>query len=149
LYLTGQAYRSLKASARNDTLKSSRQHLFEIYKAALQSVQGESCVHESLKQHALDGSVAVVAIGKAAASMMNGAISALEEQLEAGLIITKSGHCEDGEDFTGGSAAKRIQCFEAGHPVPNENSLSAGKERRIIAGGMFARGGGFSRFAKN
>ncbi len=91
-------------------------------------MHGKYITYETLSQHALEGPVAVVAIGKAAASMMNGAVSAFGDQLAAGLIITKSGHCVDGQDFTGGSAAKRIQCFEAGHPVPDENSLAAGKE---------------------
>jgi hydroxypyruvate reductase len=107
-------------------LNHSRQHLFEIYKTALESVQGESCTRETLRQHALHGSVAVIAIGKASASMMKGAFSVLGEQLAAGLIVTKPGHCEG--DVAGGSAVKRFQCIEAGHPVPNENSLSAGKE---------------------
>ena len=91
-------------------------------------MQGEFCTRETLKQHTLGVSVAVVAIGKAASSMMKGAVSALGDQLAAGLIITKSGYCGDEQTFMDGSTAERIQCIEAGHPVPNEGSLSAGKE---------------------
>ena len=109
-------------------IKIPRHHIFEVYKAALLSVQGESRTHEWLKQCALNDSVSVVAIGKAAASMMGGALSALGPQLEAGLIITKTGHCEDGVDFESGSPVKSIQCFEAGHPIPDIRSLSAGME---------------------
>ena len=109
-------------------MKNPRHHLFEVYKAALLSVQGGSRTHESLNQCVLDDSVSVVAIGKAAASMMGGALSALGARLEAGLIITKSGYCEGGKDFAGGSTAKKIQCIEAGHPIPDKRSLSAGKE---------------------
>lgn len=53
--------------------------------------------------------------------MMRGAISVLGEQLAAGLTVTKSGH-------GGGDIAEVFQCIEAGHPVPNENSLLAGEE---------------------
>ncbi len=109
-------------------MENKRKHLLEIYNAALESVQGESCVRESLKQYALDESFAVVAIGKAAASMMRGAVITLGAQLDAGLIITKAGHCGDVQNVADDGVAKTIRCIEAGHPVPNENSLFAGKE---------------------
>ena len=60
--------------------------------------------------------------------MMNGAVSALGEQLVAGLIITKLGHCGDKQNYTNEGVVESIPCIEAGHPVPNENSLRAGKE---------------------
>ena len=82
---------------------------------------------KSLKQYALEGPIAVVAIGKAAASMMSGAIAALGTQLDAGLIITKSGHCGDIQNVANAGIEKGIPCIEAGHPVPDGNSLSAGK----------------------
>ncbi len=114
-----------------------RRHLFEIYKAALESVQGELCVRESLRLHTLEGSIAVVAIGKAAVSMMSGAVVVLGTQLKAGLIITKTGHCVDALNITDTGVVdigivEGIQCFEAGHPVPNENSLSAGNELMLF-----------------
>jgi hydroxypyruvate reductase len=70
----------------------------------------------------------VVAIGKAAASMMRGAVSALGGQLADGLIITKSGHCGSRQKITYGDISEGIQCIEASHPVPDKNSLVAGKE---------------------
>ena len=88
-------------------------------------MQGESCIRETLRQHTLDGSVAVIAIGKAAASMIKGAASILSEQLAAGLIITKTEHQGQSHNF---DVIGNIQFLEAGHPVPDENSLSAGNE---------------------
>ncbi len=112
---------------KKDALNNQRQHLSEINKAALESVRGESITGKILRQHALEGSVAVVAIGKAAASMMKGAVSALGKQLDAGLIITKLGHCGDKQNFTDEGVVESIPCIEAGHPVPNADSLRAGK----------------------
>lgn len=109
-------------------MKNQRQHLLAIYEAALEPVRGEFCTREAFKQHALEGQIAVVAIGKAAASMMNGAVTALGKQLVAGLVITKSGHCGDSQDFASSKIATNIQCLEAGHPTLNEDSLAAGKE---------------------
>jgi len=85
-------------------------------------------VRESLMQRDLDGSFAIVAIGKAASSMMSGATVALGKQLDAGLIITKTGHCVDVQNIVDTGIKEGITCIEAGHPVPDENSLSAGKE---------------------
>lgn len=91
-------------------------------------MRGESCVRESLTQHDLQGSFSIVAIGKAASSMMSGAVVALGNQLDAGLIITKTGHCVDLQNIVDTGIKEGITCIEAGHPVPDENSLSAGKE---------------------
>jgi len=85
-------------------------------------------VRESLMQRDLEGSFAIVAIGKAASSMMSGATVALGKQLDAGLIITKTGHCVDVQNIVDTGIKEGITCIEAGHPVPDENSLSAGKE---------------------
>ncbi len=85
-------------------------------------------MRESLMQRDLEGSFAIVAIGKAASSMMSGAVVALGKQLDAGLIITKTGHCVDVQNIVDTGIKEGITCIEAGHPVPDENSLSAGKE---------------------
>jgi hydroxypyruvate reductase len=61
----------------------------------------------------------VVAIGKAAGSMMAGAVGCLGDRLERGLVITKPGH--------GPTALP--SCIEVrfgGHPMPDAHSLEAG-----------------------
>ncbi len=103
-------------------MKLHRQHLLDIYQAALTAVQGEGCTYNALGQLGLNGPVAVVAIGKAAASMMQGAMAALGEQIVEGLVITKVGHCG-----TLNHAAKNVICLEAGHPIPDEQSLASGQ----------------------
>jgi glycerate 2-kinase len=100
-----------------------RQQLFAIYQATLESVQGVACTRHALRQQNIEGPVAIVAIGKAAASMMEGAITELDDQVQDVLIITKKGHC-----FSGDSITRKFRCIEAGHPVPDQRSLDAGQD---------------------
>ncbi len=69
----------------------SRGHLLQVYYAALEAVQGEFCTQRALAGHDSDRPVAVIAIGKAASSMMQGAITFLGDMLNAGLLITERG----------------------------------------------------------
>ncbi|HEC05594.1 MAG TPA: DUF4147 domain-containing protein, partial [Thiolapillus brandeum] len=98
-----------------------RRDLLDIYQAALQSVHGERAVARWLSQS--DGaSIAVVAIGKAAPAMMQGALRALEERLLQGLVITRKGYADP--RF---ASHERIIQMESAHPVPDESSLVAGQ----------------------
>jgi len=60
----------------------------------------------------------VLGAGKAAASMGQAVETTLGKYLAGGLVMTKYGH---------GLALKKIQVIEAGHPLPDENSLISGK----------------------
>ena len=99
---------------------SHRQQLKQLFHAAIAAVQGDTCVSRWLSHHPIKGPVHLIAIGKAAASMANGALTALPEQIEDGLLITKTGHCEPFD--------QPIRCLEAAHPVPDETSLQAGNQ---------------------
>ena len=61
------------------------------------------------------GKLYLVAVGKAAWQMANAAANILNGQIEKGIVITKYGHIQG--DIPG------IECFEAGHPVPDTNTL--------------------------
>jgi len=102
-----------------------RDHLLQIYRAALTAVQGESCMQRALARHHFLQPVAVVAIGKAASSMMLGAHAALGDKFHAGLLITKDGHCD-----VRLQGMENVHCLEAGHPVPDQRSLRAGQTLR-------------------
>lgn len=65
--------------------------------------------------------VIVLGIGKASARMAEALESILGDELTAGFVVTKYGH---------GLPLRKIQVQEAGHPVPDENSL---KGARVIA----------------
>lgn len=103
-------------------MTSPRQQLLQVYQAALAAVNGKTCTRRVLLDRALNEPISVVAIGKAASSMMLGAISALGENFRAGLLITKSGHVD-----TRLSAQSNIQCLESAHPIPDQRSLQAGQ----------------------
>ena len=102
-----------------------RELLLELYHAALAAVEGSACVEKALAAEAVPGSVRAVAIGKAAAAMMAGAGHTLGERLDAGLVITRHGHGMPAA-FDG-----RLECLEAGHPLPDADSLRAGE--RLLA----------------
>lgn len=66
----------------------------------------------------------VLGTGKAAARMARAMEDILGERLNGGIISTKYGHTEP---------LKKVNVIEAGHPVPDENSLRAGEEMRTLA----------------
>ncbi len=59
----------------------------------------------------------IVAIGKAAVAEARGAAAALGGRFAKGLIVTKYGHAN--------SAPKGFCVYEAGHPIPDSNTLAA------------------------
>lgn len=63
------------------------------------------------------GKIILVAIGKAAWQMAKTAVGILDGRISAGIVITKYGHSK--------GALPPLEIWEAGHPVPDENSLKA------------------------
>lgn len=68
----------------------------------------------------------LIAVGKAAQSMTEGARDVLGDQISDGLVISKSGHLD--QEWLAGIG---IGSVVGGHPVPTEGSLEAG--RRLLA----------------
>lgn len=66
------------------------------------------------------GKIYVVAVGKAAWKMAQAAGETLGEHLEQGIVLTKYHHVEG--DIPG------MQCLEAGHPIPDENSFKGTRQ---------------------
>ncbi|HFC54177.1 MAG TPA: DUF4147 domain-containing protein [Gammaproteobacteria bacterium] len=106
-----------------------RRSLLEIYAAALRAVRGRRVVRDYLRRNPVAGPLEMVALGKAAASMARGALDVLGEQIARALVITKYGHCDP---------ELPLECLQAGHPLPDENSLLAG-ERLLKFIGSAAR----------
>lgn len=105
-------------------LTNARSILLNIFSTALDSVNGRSVVTNYLHHHPLSQiPIRVVAIGKAAASMMHGVLDTEAERVEAGLVITKHGSTED---FS--SASVTIKQIESAHPYADERSLAAGEQ---------------------
>lgn len=104
-------------------------NLLKIFQASISAVNGRTCVRKYLANHSESEPTHIIAIGKAASSMMLGALDHAEENLQNGLVVTKQGHLD--------AALKnipRINCIESTHPVPDISSLEAGAELiRFIA----------------
>lgn len=92
-----------------------RAHADRIVKEAIAAVQPDTAVKQALEGMRFPGRVLLVAAGKAAWRMAKAASDALGSRIEGGVVVTKYGHVM-------GPVADFL-CFEAGHPVPDENSF--------------------------
>jgi len=99
-------------------LSDHRQTLLRIFQSALAAVNGRVCVRGFLKQHSIVAPVYLLSIGKAACGMAQGAHDILSADLVEALVITKQGYAE--------SLPWPVR--EAGHPLPDADSLAAGQE---------------------
>ncbi len=100
--------------------------LRELFNAAVDAVAGEPATRRALQDQETAGRLAghpihLVAVGKAADAMTQGALAVLGDRLQQGLVITKHGHLG-----TALISDERLQCHEAGHPRPDQASLQAG-----------------------
>ncbi len=95
--------------------KKLRQDAEYIIREAIQAVLPDEAVRRALEKRSFAGNVVLVAAGKAAWQMADAAQKCLGDTIRAGIVVTKYGHSKgDIVDF---------QIFEAGHPVPDENSF--------------------------
>jgi len=108
--------------------QADRKNLLTIYQAAIDGVNGRHVVQRYLTSHILniDSPCYLIAIGKAAASMAQGAIDVLGEQIEHTLVITRHGYGGAFSDQKKSQLAP-FELIEAGHPQPDANSLIAGQ----------------------
>ncbi|MEW8660281.1 MAG: DUF4147 domain-containing protein [Candidatus Thiodiazotropha endolucinida] len=100
-----------------------RGSLIAIYQAALKRVEGRISVSNWLKQNPFQGPLRVIAIGKAAQSMLYGAYDVLNDRIDQALIISKQGHIDP-------TWCRQHGCFthQSAHPIPDESSLQAGRK---------------------
>ena len=91
-----------------------------ITKTAISAVMPNAAVKKALSEVNLTGDVYIIAVGKAAYNMAEAASKMIT--YKKGIVITKYGHVKGILD--------RIECYEAGHPVPDENGIKA--TRRVL-----------------
>ncbi len=95
---------------------SLRQDADEIIRASIQAVLPDEAVSAALDGKDFgNGRVRMVAAGKAAWQMAHAAAAILGSRLDSGVVVTKYDHVKG--EIPG------VTCFEAGHPVPDENSF--------------------------
>jgi glycerate 2-kinase len=97
--------------------------LLECFRAALVAVDGRRCVQQQLTRRPLRGPWHIVAVGKAAGAMAQGAVDVLGSQVAGGVIVVPSDHVPAG--FR--PAAHGLQVAVGSHPLPDEASLAAGQ----------------------
>ena len=119
-----------------------------IIQSSLQAVLPDEAVRRALKTFAPQGGkVLLVAAGKAAWQMARAAVETLG-RVDGGVVVTKYGH--------GKGAIPGVACYEAGHPVPDENSFAATEKALELVRGLTAEdtvlfllsGGGSALFEK-
>lgn len=98
-----------------------RAELTRLFNAGVAAVQGEAAVAKALESSEAARFTAVLALGKAAASMYLGALPGLPSGHRA-LIVTKHGHATDDR-----LAGLPVEIMESSHPTPEMDSLAAGR----------------------
>lgn len=111
------------------------------FREALQAVDPRRSVQRSLEWDGANLRVAgrevdiregarlvVIAIGKAAPDMAQGAVDVLGERIDDGFILTKEGHPR--------LEVAGFEAREASHPVPGERGLAATREILNLVGGL-------------
>lgn len=120
-----------------------------IIEAALNAAMPDTAVKKALASADFpSGKLIVIAAGKAAWQMAQAAHETLGQRIDSGVVITKYGHSR-------GSIAD-LQIFEAGHPIPDNNSFLATQSAIDAVSGLNAEdcvlfllsGGGSALFEK-
>lgn len=104
-------------------MEKERKDLLDIYTAAINAVSGDVVVKNSLMSSGYNRPSHVIAIGKVAGSMMQGALDVLQDKFLGGLLISKSDNIP-----TALLQNAQVLCVEGDHPIPSGKSLRAGQE---------------------
>ncbi len=85
---------------------------------SLKKVMPDQAVSKALlKKTFSNGRIYLVSVGKAAWQMAKTASDILKDKIADGICITKYGHVKD--------EIEGVRCYEAGHPIPDENAFIA------------------------
>ncbi len=107
-----------------------REDAEQIVREAIRAVLPDEAVARALRESPLSGRIVLVAVGKAAWQMAHAARPFLGERMLRGVVITKYGH--------GKGEIPGVVCYEAGHPVPDENSFLATRAALEAVAGLTA-----------
>ena len=115
---------------------------------SIRAVLPDSAVRRALEGRSFSGRVVLVATGKAAWQMAKTAYDLLGSTIDAGVVVTKYEHVK--------GPIGSFACYEAGHPVPDENSFRGTQAALDLVSGLTAddtvlfllSGGGSALFEK-
>ena len=125
-----------------------RENANQIIDASVKAVLPDEAVQRALRDYRPGtGKTLLVAAGKAAWQMAKAAVDCLGK-VDGGVVVTKYDHVKG--EIPG------VACFEAGHPVPDENSFAATQHALDLVDGLSAHdsvifllsGGGSALFEK-
>ena len=100
----------------------------KIVRASIAAVLPDEAVKRALADRDFSGRVVLVAAGKAAWQMANAAYDVMGAGIEAGVVVTKYDHVM--------GPIGNFRCFEAGHPVPDENSFKGTQAALDLVGDL-------------
>ena len=108
-----------------------RSHADQIVREAIAAVQPDAAVQRALAEMTFPGRVLLVAAGKAAWQMAKAASDCLGSRIENGVVVTKYNHVM--------GPIANFACYEAGHPVPDENSFKGTQAALDLVSGLTDR----------
>lgn len=97
-----------------------RNSLLSLFQSGVDAVVGQAAVQNWLQNNPIGDPTHVVAVGKASVAMFQGLPQQWRDALPA-LVVTKTDHVGDTK------FGANVAVYEAAHPVPDANSLQAGK----------------------
>ena len=123
-------------------------HAEQIIKASINAVLPDEAVRRALDGQQFPGRVLLVSAGKAAWQMAKAAYDCMGDRIDAGVVVTKYDHVM--------GPIGNFACFEAGHPVPDENSFKGTQAALNLVGDLTEQdtvlfllsGGGSALFEK-
>ena len=102
----------------------------QILASSLQAVLPDEAVQRALRDFEPHGGrVLLVAAGKAAWQMAAAAVRTLG-RVDGGVVVTKYGHVK--------GRIPGVNCYEAGHPVPDANGFAATEKALALVQGLTA-----------
>ena len=125
-----------------------REDAYKIIEESIKIVLPEEAVIRALKDKDFSGRTVVVSIGKAAWNMANAAKKTLGDKVSGGVVVTKYKHSL--------GDIKGFEIIEAGHPIPDENSVLGGEKALKLVSNLTEKdtliflisGGGSALFEK-
>ena len=134
-----------KGSRKGENLRRDAER---IVLAAIDECLPEPAVRRALAGRDFQGKVVLVSVGKAAWRMACAAVECLGDRIERGVVVTKYDHSR--------GSIRDFQIIEAGHPVPDGNSLRGAGAALDAVSGLTERdtvlflvsGGGSALFEK-
>ena len=116
----------------SSTSIAARALLRALFDEAVGAVSAERCIPPAMRLEPITGRTLIIALGKAAAAMASVAAGHIQGPL-SGLVVTRHGHSGPPH-----ALPADFEVIEAGHPVPDAESLAAAHRALALVEGLGA-----------